>query len=145
MSAVAGSATYCEAGSSQPQSTAPVTDEYQTARELLDNVFMIYRNYTRGSFDQILSRNFTPVQMEYLDAVERAFYAGQVIELYSFVDTVTTNGNLINVAFHWEKKIQLYTGGGYKNLTGDARYTFRKENGSWLLWQTTGDDPLLTV
>jgi hypothetical protein len=118
-------------------------DEYTLGKSLLVDIFSAYRNYTRGSFDEFVSRDFSPIRSDFINGVERGFYAARQIDLYPIVDSVVTTGDLMSVTFHWEKKVSTYAKGDYKNLTGSAEYVFRKESGAWKIYQVKGDDPMV--
>ncbi len=133
----------CAPQSALQSPDTPMKDEYALGKGLLNDVFSVYRNYTRDSFDRIVSRDFNPVRSEFANGVERGFYGARQIDLYPIVDSVVTNKDLVSVSFHWEKKVATYTGGNYKNLTGRAEYVFRNETGTWRLYRVGGDDPMV--
>jgi len=124
---------------------APMQDDYKLGEKLLDEVFDTYRNYTRDSFDRIVSRDFAPIKSEFMNNVERAFYAARVMEIYYYVDTANVRDNLAAISFHWEKKVSTYSGGAINNSTGNAEFVFKNEGDRWNLYQVGGDDPLSRV
>lgn len=125
-----------------PGAGLPERDEYALGKALLNGVFSSYRIYTRDSFDRKVSRDFNPVRGEFVNSVERGFYGAQQLEILPIVNSVARNRDLVSVSFRWQKKVVPYTGGGYRNLSGNAEYVFREENGKWQLYRVSGDDPM---
>lgn len=132
----------CVAQGALGSTGAPKESEYALGKKLVQEVFSVYRNYSRDSFDAIVSRDFNPIRSEYVNAVERGFYGAQQLDLYPIVDSVVTNRDLMSVSFRWEKKVVSYSSGNHQNLTGRAEYVFRDEGGQWRLYRVDGDDPL---
>lgn len=132
----------CAAVSAGGASGSAEKGDYALGRQLLDQVFNIYRNYTRESFDRIVSRDFTPIRSEFLNGAERGFYAARIVELYYYVDTATVRDGLASVSFHWQKKLSSYAGGAIHQPAGQAEFDFRNEEDGWHLYQVRGDDPL---
>lgn len=139
---LAGTSGGCAPQGALQEPDTPMKNEYALGKSLLNDVFSVYKNYSRDSFDKVVSRDFTPVRSEYVNGVERGFYGAQQIDLYPIVDSVVTNKDLVSVSFHWEKKVATYTGGNYRNLTGRAEYVFRQQSGAWYLYKVGGDDPM---
>ncbi|HQB12488.1 MAG TPA: hypothetical protein PLX96_05880, partial [Candidatus Omnitrophota bacterium] len=112
----------CVAQGASGGAGAPKESEYALGKKLVQEVFSVYRNYSRDSFDAIVSRDFNPIRSEYVNAVERGFYGAQQLDLYPIVDSVVTNRDLMSVSFRWEKKVVSYSSGNHQNLTGRAEY-----------------------
>ena len=101
----------CVAQGASGGAGAPMESEYALGKKLVQEVFSVYRNYSRDSFDVIVSRDFNPIRSEYVNAVERGFYGAQQLDLYPIVDSVVTNRDLMSVSFRWEKKRSLIPAG----------------------------------
>ncbi|MBF0253973.1 MAG: hypothetical protein HQL11_02460 [Candidatus Omnitrophica bacterium] len=112
------------------------------ARELVAHVFDAYQGYTRESFDGVVSPAFVPMRSEFMNAVENRFYAGNLLDLQFFVDTVTSGGDKMAVRFDWEKRTAPRSSGGPVLSRGSAEYVFRNRGDVWRLYEVRGDDPL---
>lgn len=132
----------CAAGTVPDTSAGVSRNDRELGGSLVQQVFDAYRGYSRDSFNGQVSSDFTPLRSEFVNAVERGFYAGNLMDLNFFLDSVSRTGNKLSVSFKWEKRMTLYTSGQFVKTEGSAVYVFSEENGAWRLYQVRGDDPL---
>lgn len=100
-----------------------------------------YKNYTRGTFSDIVSDDFTPDKYSYVDGVEQSYYRAQPLTVDVFINKVSGGGDTISVDFKWEKKAVLKATGQQQKTSGFCLFVYKKKNGAWLLSQARGSSP----
>ncbi|MEI8348907.1 MAG: hypothetical protein WCI77_02040 [Candidatus Omnitrophota bacterium] len=127
--------------SQETQSGSYAENPYALADSLLTKVFSVYQNYTRDGFERLVSQDFNPIRSEFIDTVEKSFYAGNILEMHCFTDKALLSSDKLSVNFKWQKKMLPYGTKEVALLTGAANFVFKHENGSWRIYQVSGDSP----
>jgi hypothetical protein len=140
--ALAGCAAGKASSSAQEAAAGPAAMEHETGRALVEKVFDVYKGYTRDGFSSQVSAGFVPLRSDFLSEVERAFYAGSIMDMVFFMEDVSRNGDKLAVSFRWEKRLTRNGTGELVKLDGTASFVFVLEDKTWRLYQVTGNDPL---
>ena len=111
------------------------------ASAAIGGLFSAYREYSRESFERLLSADFAPSRPEFLQAAESAFNAATLLELTFVLDRAQRTGDTLAAEFTWRRKVQPKLSAGPVMLGGSALAVFKRGNGNWLLYSLKGNDP----
>jgi len=114
---------------------------WDTAKEMMGEVFEHYQHFSRGYFSDIVSQDFSPNALDFIDGVNKRFNKGNILEMDYSVDQVLPGAGKFSVSFNWEKKVQYYNKKGLTLKRGQAQFVFNKEAGGWRLSQVGGQSP----
>lgn len=131
----------CALGEAVDESRPREADPFILAEQALENIFSVYKTYTRDAFTQNISRAFYPIRRNFIHAAENSFYSGAIIEMNYFIDEAIRKGDKLVVSFSWEKKTRPYNSAQISLTRGKARFVFKEESGKWLLCQMRGNNP----
>jgi len=111
------------------------------AQHLINKTFEHYQHFSRAYFSGIISKDFTPNDIDFISSVENGFNKGKILEMNYFIDEVIPEGNKLSISFKWQKKVQYNNAKGVSLIEGNAQFVFSKEHGKWHLSQVDGDSP----
>ncbi len=116
------------------------SNTYALARDVTGALFDSYRDYSRDSFEKAVSSEMAG-RPEFINQAEKGFFSGTVIEMNYFLDEVLRKNNTLAVKAKWEKRTQPYSVNTPVMSKGTCELTFKITNGSWCLYQISGDSP----
>jgi len=131
----------CAGGQVKKTVTVSILPEDSFARDLLDMVFARYRAYTRAGFEEVVSREFTPVREDFLNVVEGKAYAARLLEMNYVIEKGLRTVDKVVIDFSWTKRVAAGGSGAIAKKSGQTEFTFKKTGSGWGLLQVSGDDP----
>jgi hypothetical protein len=140
----AGLVTVMCLGGASPAKNGPAVmtvADRSLAEGLVSASINAYKNYTRGTFSDTVSDDFTPDKYSFVDGVEQSYYSAQPLTVDLFINKVSGGGDTISVDFKWEKKAVLKATGQQQKTSGFCLFVYKKQNETWLLSQVRGSSP----
>lgn len=117
-------------------------DNIALADSLVAGIINNYRNFSRDTFEEAISPDFTPMRSEFINQVEQSSLSGQVFSIDYFIDEALRHDNKLSVKIKWEKKTQPYASTSPVLTEGKGFLVFIVHNDRWQLQQVSGDNPL---
>jgi hypothetical protein len=121
--------------------TSAGSDAVVLGRQLVDDLFVRYKSFSRSAFEQELSFQFSPSRQEFLDRAQRNAYSGVILGLEYSLQRALLKKNTLTVRIAWDKTVQPFGNTAPVNSRGAATLVFRKQDDRWLLLRVTGESP----
>lgn len=114
--------------------------EHQAVR-LSEQLFTTYRNYSHNAFFDLISDDFLPSKLEFINSLEADLAEIDVADVTITSLFVLPSTTKLAVRVKWEKKILSKDKNTLQLISGNALLVFKQDNHTWKLFRIKGDNP----
>lgn len=118
-----------------------VLNAQQIADRLLNAIFSAYQDYSYEGFRALISRDFVPNKIQFLDNTEASFYKGKITQMRYVIEKALFSKDTLGITFTWDKKIVVRNAPEGQIFSGKAIFMYKKSSGEWQLYKIEGDNP----
>ncbi|MDD5584472.1 MAG: hypothetical protein PHV55_05425 [Candidatus Omnitrophica bacterium] len=127
--------------SEQAEQPIPVLTAQQIADRLLSTIFSAYQDYSYEGFRALISRDFVPNKIQFLDNTEANFYKGKITQMRYVIEKALFAKDTLGINFTWDKKVIVRNAPEGQIFSGKAAFMYKKSSGEWKLYKIEGDNP----